>query len=74
MVGFAFGSTHPTIREVSCGVIEPASRIIAIKARHPFIMRKSDRWEIAFELPSESGLARAKVAMIQVSGSHEAAS
>lgn len=46
-------------------------RIIAIKARHPFIMRKAHRRGIALELPSESGLADTKIAMNQMSSRHK---
>src|SRR5215475_10185682 len=54
-----------------CEVVDRG--IIAIKARHPFIMRKADRRDTALKLPSESGLAHTKVAMNQMSSRHKPA-
>ena len=61
-----FASAADRSAQLICEVLD--RWIIAIKAHHPFIVRKADRRDIAFKLPSESGLARAKVAVNQMSG------
>jgi hypothetical protein len=45
-------------------------RIIAVKARHPFIMREADRGDILLQLPSKSGFTGSEKAMNQVSRGH----
>jgi hypothetical protein len=45
-------------------------RIIAVQARHPFVMREADRWKPLLELSRECGLSYAEKPVNEVSRRH----